>query len=139
MNRVWLAFLAFLLACSAESAVELEEPSGEPMTFESGLVFAHIREGSGPKPGPRDTVIVHYHGTFEDGSVFDSSVERGKPSQFPLDRVIACWTEGLQLMALGGKARLVCPGSIAYGAAGSPPKIPPDSTLYFDVELLDVM
>ena len=81
---------------------------------------------------------VHYHGTFPDGSVFDSSVERGQPARFPLNRVIKCWTEGLQLMKVGGKAQLVCPPDIAYGKRGAPPRIPPDTTLNFEVELLGI-
>jgi FKBP-type peptidyl-prolyl cis-trans isomerase FkpA len=125
---------ALAVACSGG------EPGGAggDTTTASGLVITHLVEGSGPSPGPRDTVRVHYHGTFEDGSVFDSSVERGQPARFPLDRVIPCWTEGLQLMKVGGKARLVCPPEIAYGAAGAPPRIPPNATLVFEVELLDV-
>jgi FKBP-type peptidyl-prolyl cis-trans isomerase FkpA len=83
-------------------------------------------------------VRVHYHGTFPNGKVFDSSVERGKPASFPLNRVIPCWTEGLQQMQVGGKAKLVCPPSIAYGARGAPPRIPPNATLYFEVELLAI-
>ena len=94
--------------------------------------------GTGPAPGPTSRVQVHYHGTFPDGRVFDSSVDRGQPSTFPVNRVIKCWTEGLQLMRVGGKATLVCPAAIAYGERGRPPKIPANSTLHFDVELLSV-
>jgi FKBP-type peptidyl-prolyl cis-trans isomerase FkpA len=142
MMRSWpllLLCLLWLLACSAERPAEIEEPIGEPMALESGLVVTQLREGSGPSPVRSSTVIVHYHGTLADGSVFDSSVERGKPAQFPLTRVIPCWTEGLQQMKLGGKARLLCPPAIAYGALGKPPKIPSNATLYFDVELLDIL
>ena len=95
-------------------------------------------EGSGPSPTATDVVRVHYHGTFPDGQVFDSSVERGEPARFPLNRVIACWTEGVQLMKVGGKAKLVCPPEIAYGARGAPPRIPPNATLHFEVELLAI-
>ena len=95
-------------------------------------------EGSGAQPRATDVVSVHYHGTLEDGSVFDSSVDRGQPAAFPLNRVIPCWTEGVQLIKVGGKARLVCPAEIAYGARGSPPTIPPDATLVFEVELLEI-
>jgi FKBP-type peptidyl-prolyl cis-trans isomerase FkpA len=94
--------------------------------------------GSGASPQASDTVVVHYHGTFPDGSVFDSSVERGEPARFPLNRVIPCWTQGLQLMKVGGKAKLVCPPQIAYGARGAPPRIPPNATLLFEVELLEI-
>jgi FKBP-type peptidyl-prolyl cis-trans isomerase FkpA/FKBP-type peptidyl-prolyl cis-trans isomerase FklB len=84
-------------------------------------------------------VKVHYHGTLRDGSVFDSSRERGVPAQFPLDRVIPCWTEGLQRMKVGGRSKLVCPASIAYGDRGAPPRIAPGAALAFEVELLDVI
>jgi FKBP-type peptidyl-prolyl cis-trans isomerase FkpA len=107
------------------------------ITTGSGLVITHIAEGKGAKPEPNDVVEVHYHGTFLDGKVFDSSVERGMPARFPLDRVIACWTEGVGMMRIGGKAKLVCPPEIAYGAQGGGP-IPPDTTLVFEVELLDI-
>jgi len=104
----------------------------------SGLEITTLRKGTGASPKATDRVEVHYHGTFENGKVFDSSVERGKPATFPLNRVIRCWTEGLQLMKVGGKARLVCPPKIAYGVRGKPPRIPPNSTLTFEVELLDI-
>ena len=104
----------------------------------SGLEITHVVTGTGPSPTARDTVLVHYHGTFADGGVFDSSVERGQPARFPLNRVIPCWTEGLQLMKVGGKAKLVCPPQIAYGAQGAPPRIPPNATLLFEVELLEI-
>ena len=94
--------------------------------------------GTGPSPTARDTVLVHYHGTFADGGVFDSSVERGQPARFPLNRVIPCWTQGVQQMKVGGKAKLVCPPDLAYGAAGAPPTIPPNATLVFEVELLAI-
>jgi FKBP-type peptidyl-prolyl cis-trans isomerase FkpA len=107
-------------------------------TTASGLVITHLVEGKGMQPGPTDMVQVHYHGTFPDGKVFDSSVERGEPAQFPLNRVIPCWTEGVGMMKVGGKAKLVCPPEIAYGAAGAPPTIPPNATLVFEVELLGI-
>jgi len=94
--------------------------------------------GDGASPAATDTVEVHYHGTFADGRVFDSSVQRGQPARFPLNRVIKCWTEGLQLMKVGEKALLICPPDIAYGARGRPPKIPRNSTLHFEVELLAI-
>lgn len=105
----------------------------------SGLVYRTLQPGSGASPGPRDVVRVHYHGTLPDGKVFDSSVQRGQPAQFPLDGVIPCWTEGVQRMKLGEKAKLVCPSEIAYGDRGTPDgSIPPGSTLVFEVELLDI-
>ena len=94
-------------------------------------------EAQGPKPTAEDTVEVHYTGTLVDGTVFDSSVDRGEPSEFPLQRVIPCWTEALQKMKKGGKSRLVCPPDIAYGDRGAPGRIPPGSALVFEVELVD--
>jgi FKBP-type peptidyl-prolyl cis-trans isomerase FkpA len=108
------------------------------VTTKSGLQITTLREGTGKSPTRRDRVSVHYHGTFENGEVFDSSVDRGKPAVFPLNRVIKCWTEGLQLMKVGGKAKLVCPPKIAYGKRGSPPAIPPNATLTFEVEILAI-
>jgi len=108
-----------------------------PATTASGLVYTEVVTGSGASPGATDTVVVHYHGTFPDGKVFDSSIQRGQPARFPLNRVIPCWTEGLQKMRVGGKAKLVCPPEIAYGARGGGP-IPPNATLHFDVELIDI-
>jgi len=105
----------------------------------SGLVFIEKEAGSGPRAQKTDTVRVHYHGTLRDGTVFDSSVQRGTPAEFPLDRVIPCWTEALQRMSVGGKAEVICPSSIAYGDRGAPPKIPPGAALHFDVELLAIV
>ena len=105
----------------------------------SGLVMRTLTAGSGPSPKATDKVKVHYHGTLTDGSVFDSSVQRGQPATFPLDGVIKCWTEGLQLMKAGGKSRLVCPADLAYGDRGAPPRIKPGATLVFEVELLEIV
>lgn len=104
----------------------------------SGLVFLSQRDGTGPSPGPTDTVKVNYRGTFPDGREFDSSYKRGEPIEFPLDRVIKCWTEGVQLMKVGGKAKLTCPAAIAYGERGAGGVVPPNATLLFEVELLGV-
>jgi FKBP-type peptidyl-prolyl cis-trans isomerase FkpA len=105
----------------------------------SGLVIVPIKPGTGPSPKATDKVKVHYHGTLADGSVFDSSVQRGEPATFPLNGVIPCWTEGLQLMKVGGKSRLVCPAALAYGDRGAPPRIKPGATLTFEVELLEIV
>jgi FKBP-type peptidyl-prolyl cis-trans isomerase FkpA/FKBP-type peptidyl-prolyl cis-trans isomerase FklB len=105
----------------------------------SGVVVTMLRPGSGASPKPSDTVKVHYHGTLTDGTVFDSSLQRGEPATFPLNQVIRCWTEGLQQMKVGGKARLVCPSDTAYGDRGAPPRIKPGATLVFEVELLDIV
>ena len=105
----------------------------------SGAIVKTLKEGTGASPTAADTVKVHYHGTLTDGTVFDSSVKRGEPATFPLGGVIKCWTEGVQQMKVGGKSRLTCPASVAYGDRGAPPVIKPGATLVFDVELLDVV
>lgn len=103
----------------------------------SGLHYEIVQAGTGPAPKPTETVRVHYTGTLLDGSVFDSSVQRGEPAEFPLDQVIAGWTEGIQKMNKGGKIKLYVPPQLAYGDDGRP-GIPPGSTLIFEVELLDI-
>ena len=105
---------------------------------ESGLQYEVITAGKGDTPAATDTVEVHYHGTLIDGTVFDSSVERGTPAKFPVNRVISGWTEALQLMKVGDKWRLHIPAELAYGAQSPSPKIPANSALVFEVELLDV-
>jgi FKBP-type peptidyl-prolyl cis-trans isomerase FkpA/FKBP-type peptidyl-prolyl cis-trans isomerase FklB len=121
------AFLAE--AAAAEGAVRTD----------SGMVMVVLSPGEGPSPGPTDRVKVHYHGTLSDGTVFDSSVARGEPAVFPLNRVIPCWTEALQRMKAGGKSRITCPPDIAYGDQGAPPLIKPGAALAFDVELIEVL
>lgn len=105
---------------------------------ESGLIYLEVAPGTGEQPKATDKVKVHYTGTLTDGTVFDSSVQRGQPATFPLNGVVKCWTEGVQMMKVGGKAKLVCPSDLAYGDRGSPPKIKPGSTLVFEVELLGI-
>lgn len=105
----------------------------------SGIVITTIKAGEGDSPKATDTVKVHYTGTLIDGTVFDSSVERKEPATFQLNRVIPCWTEGVQLMKVGGKSKLVCPAALAYADRGAPPKIKPGATLVFDVELLEIV
>jgi FKBP-type peptidyl-prolyl cis-trans isomerase FkpA len=116
---------------------QAEKEKGTQKTA-SGLIYVSEKEGTGAQPKETDTVKVHYTGTLTDGKVFDSSVKRGQPAEFPLSQVIKCWTEGLQKMKVGGKAKLVCPSSIAYGDEGRPPQIPGGATLVFEVELLEV-
>jgi FKBP-type peptidyl-prolyl cis-trans isomerase len=108
-------------------------------TTASGLKYQVLKHGTGTvSPKPTDKVKVHYHGTLLDGTVFDSSVERGEPASFPLNAVIPGWTEGLQLMKVGDKFKFVIPPNLAYGPASPSPKIPPNSTLVFEVELLAI-
>jgi FKBP-type peptidyl-prolyl cis-trans isomerase FkpA len=123
-------------AASAEFAARIAAEPGA-QTSVSGLVFVSITEGTGETPDALDTVTVHYHGTFADGTVFDSSVDRGTPATFPLSGVIACWTEGVQKIRVGGKARLLCPSDIAYGDDGRS-GIPGGAALLFEVELLGI-
>ena len=105
----------------------------------SGAVVTTLKPGTGPSPAVTDKVKVHYQGTLTDGTVFDSSIQRGEPITFPLNGVIKCWTEGVQQMKVGGKSRLVCPADTAYGDRGAPPKIKPGATLVFEVELLEIV
>lgn len=107
-------------------------------TTESGLQYEVLTAAEGDKPAAADTVKVHYHGTLIDGTVFDSSVDRGSPIDFPLNGVIKGWTEGVQLMSVGSKFKFTIPSDLAYGERGSPPKIGPGATLVFEVELLEV-
>jgi FKBP-type peptidyl-prolyl cis-trans isomerase len=124
---------------AGEAALAQAAAAPGAVKTESGLVYLDLKAGAGPSPKASDRVKVHYHGTLRDGSVFDSSVQRGEPTTLPLDGVIPCWTEGLQRMKVGGKAKLVCPGSLAYGEKGSPPKIRPGAVLTFEVELLEIV
>jgi FKBP-type peptidyl-prolyl cis-trans isomerase FkpA len=103
----------------------------------SGIVMRTITPGNGPSPTTDDVVKVHYEGKLVDGTVFDSSIKRGEPAEFPLKGVVPCWTEALQKMKKGEKTQIVCPSSAAYGDRGAPPQIPPGATLSFEVELLD--
>lgn len=134
-----LALVATTLPALAQDAA-LAKAAAEAgaMRTASGLVYRAIKEGKGASPAATDTVEVNYRGTFPDGKEFDSSYGRGKPASFPLNRVIPCWTEGLQLMKVGGKAKLTCPASIAYGERGAGNVIPPNATLHFEVELLGI-
>ena len=104
----------------------------------SGLIFTSLKAGTGAQPKPTDTVKVHYRGTLTNGTEFDSSYSRNEPTEFPLNGVIPCWTEGVAKMKVGGKAKLVCPSDIAYGDRGAPPKIGPGAVLVFEIELLEV-
>jgi FKBP-type peptidyl-prolyl cis-trans isomerase FkpA len=124
----------------AASNAYLAKAASEPgaTKTESGLIYMDIQPGTGPSPGASDSVKVNYRGTLIDGTEFDSSYKRNQPAQFPLSGVIRCWTEGVQKMKVGGKARLVCPSDIAYGDNGHPPAIPGGATLVFEIELLEI-
>jgi FKBP-type peptidyl-prolyl cis-trans isomerase FkpA len=134
-----VATLALPMAhAQADAAASAAKEAGAVVT-PSGLVYRSLKDGKGASPGATDTVKVHYRGTFPDGKEFDSSYKRGQPIEFPLNGVIKCWTEGVQKMKIGGKAKLTCPASIAYGERGAGGGvIPPNATLQFEVELLDI-
>lgn len=122
-------------------AFSYQTSAAEPKEIKtsSGIAITTLKEGAGANPKGSDTVKVHYRGVLSNGKEFDSSYGRGQPATFPLNRVIPCWTEGVQTMKIGGKAKLVCPPNLAYGSRGVPGTIPPDSTLTFEVELLEVV
>ncbi len=133
--------LASLLLCASSLAlvaVSVQAASPASETLPSGVIVQTLTKGTGPSPKASDTVKVHYRGTLTDGKEFDSSYKRGQPISFPLNRVIPCWTEGVQKMQVGGKAKLTCPAATAYGERGVPGMIPPNSTLNFEVELLGI-
>ncbi|HWI15729.1 MAG TPA: FKBP-type peptidyl-prolyl cis-trans isomerase [Burkholderiales bacterium] len=133
-----LALAAADASAQSDVAAKAAKEPGAVVT-KSGLVYRATQEGSGESPSASDTVRVHYRGTFPDGREFDSSYKRGQPAEFPLNRVIPCWTEGVQRMKTGGKAKLTCPPGIAYGQRGAGGVIPPNATLVFDIELLEIM
>jgi len=142
------AFAQARVAAAAQSASGPEKEKGKAFAEQvakeqgavrtpTGLVFQSLSAGKGATPTVSDAVKVHYRGSLIDGTEFDSSIKRGAPVEFALTNVIPCWTEGLQLMKVGGKAKLVCPAEIAYGDRGTG-NIPPGATLIFEVELLDI-
>mgnify|MGYP001431521475 CR=1 FL=1 len=135
MQKFAITSLAILITLSLPAAAA--EPREEKTA--SGIVITTLNEGTGASPKSSENVKVHYRGVLENGKEFDSSYSRGQPATFPLNRVIPCWTEGVQTMKTGGKAKLVCPPALAYGSRGVPGTIPPDSTLVFEVELLEIV
>jgi FKBP-type peptidyl-prolyl cis-trans isomerase FkpA/FKBP-type peptidyl-prolyl cis-trans isomerase FklB len=139
LQRTRLAAIAETEKKAGEAFLNKAAAAQEATRTESGLVITTLTPGTGASPTAEDTVKVHYHGTLIDGTVFDSSLQRGQPATFRLNGVIKCWTEGVQRMQVGGKSRLVCPPHIAYGERGSPPRIKPGATLVFEVELLDIV
>ena len=129
-------FMSYAWAQNDFAQAAAKEP-GAKVTA-SGLVFRSLQDGQGTSPTATDKVKVHYRGTFPDGKEFDSSYKRNQAIEFPLNGVIPCWTEGVQLMKIGGKAKLTCPPNIAYGARGAGGVIPPNATLQFEVELIAI-
>ena len=130
-QSVLALFATCALATSALAAAPAE-------TLPSGVKVVHTTDGTGANPKATDTVKVHYKGTLADGKEFDSSYKRGTPASFPLNRVVPCWTEGMQKIKVGGKATLTCPPATAYGDRGAGAAVPPNATLTFEVELLAI-
>ncbi len=139
---VTLALSALLASASpawaADAVTQAAAKEAGAVVTPSGLVYRSLKDGTGASPKATDTVKVHYRGTFPDGREFDSSYKRNEAIEFPLSGVIACWTEGVQRMKVGGKAKLTCPAAIAYGARGAGSAIPPNATILFEVELLAI-
>ncbi len=158
-SRAWRPSLALAVCGAAVLLAQAQTPAQTPVPVQakpsafaqraakepgavvtaSGLVFRELRAGDGAQPLPTDLVRVHYRGTLAGGKEFDSSYKRGQIAAFTLDSVIPCWTEGVQRMRVGAKAVLTCPPEIAYGASGSPPAVPANATLRFEVELFGIM
>jgi len=123
---------------AADATLEAAAKESGAVVTPSGLVYRSLKDGSGASPLASDVVKVNYRGTFPDGREFDSSYKRNQAIEFPLGNVIPCWTEGVQRMKVGGKAKLTCPANIAYGTRGAGGVIPPNATLLFEVELLAI-
>jgi len=138
LASIAIAVIALPAGAQSDFAAKAAKQPGAQVT-PSGLVFRSLKEGSGPTPQADDKVRVHYRGTFADGKEFDSSYSRGKPAEFPLNRVIKCWTEGVQRIKVGGKAVLTCPPEIAYGERGAGGVISANATLQFEVELIAIV
>jgi FKBP-type peptidyl-prolyl cis-trans isomerase FkpA len=138
MYRLFFATIICLLATTSFAAESATTEVNETVTTKSGLQYTSLREGSGATPKPTDTASVNYRGTLLNGREFDSSYKSGRPAEFQLNNVIKCWTEGLQMMKVGGKAKLSCPSNLAYGEEGIAGSIPRNAPLKFEVELLDI-
>jgi FKBP-type peptidyl-prolyl cis-trans isomerase len=147
--ETWRAKIDVLLGVKREAMAAVEKDAGDAFVAEaakaagavktaSGAIYLETLAGSGAQPAVTDTVKLHYHGTLRDGTVFDSSVVRGQPASFSLNRVIPCWTEAVQKMRVGGKAKIVCPPDIAYGDRGAGALIRPGAVLTFEVELISI-
>ena len=137
-NTTFALALSIASLLSSEASAQGAASAPESGALATGLTIRVVRQGRGANPTAADTVKVHYRGTLLDGTEFDSSYARNAPATFPLDRVIKCWTEGVQRMKVGGKAELVCPPGLAYGDRGAGGLIPPNATLRFEIELLEI-
>ena len=122
----------------ADQFMEANAARDEVTTTESGLQYEVLEAGTGAKPTAQSTVVTHYHGTLVDGTVFDSSVERGDPAEFGVTQVIPAWTEALLMMSVGDKWRIACPPVLAYGEQGAGDSIPPNTALVFEIHLIDI-
>jgi FKBP-type peptidyl-prolyl cis-trans isomerase FkpA len=139
MRRLFISTVICLFAAVSFAAEPANTEVKETITTKSGLQYTSLREGTGATPGPADTVRVNYRGTLLNGREFDSSYKSGRPAEFKLNNVIKCWTEGLQMMKVGGKAKLVCPSNLAYGEEGIMGSVPRYAPLNFEVELLKII
>lgn len=142
MKRLIIAALVLILTvpafAAANEAIDKAAKEKGAVKTSTGLVYKSIKDGNGKSPTAANTVEVNYRGTLTNGKEFDSSYKRNQSISFPLTRVIPCWTEGVQMMKVGGKAKLVCPPELAYGASGAGAAVPPNATLIFEVELLAI-
>ena len=142
MKRCIIAAIAVILSvpafAAANDAIDKAAKEKGAVKTPSGMVYTSIKDGKGQSPSAANTVEVNYRGTLTNGKEFDSSYKRHQSISFPLSRVIPCWTEGVQMMKVGGKAKLVCPPELAYGARGAGSDVPPNATLIFEVELLGI-
>ncbi|HTP66195.1 MAG TPA: FKBP-type peptidyl-prolyl cis-trans isomerase [Geobacteraceae bacterium] len=138
MLRLVIATIICLMAATSFAAEPGNPEGSDTITTSSGLKYTCLKEGTGATPKPTDTVSVNYRGTLPNGREFDSSYKIGRPVELQLGNVIKCWTEAMQMMKVGGKARLVCPSNIAYGDEGIVGSIPRYATLIFEVELISI-
>lgn len=142
MKRLIIAAIATIVAvpafATANDAIDKAAKEKGAVKTSSGMVYRSIKDGKGKSPSAADTVEVNYRGTLTNGKEFDSSYKRHQSISFPLSQVIPCWTEGVQKMKVGGKAKLVCPPELAYGSRGAGSDVPPNATLIFEVELLNI-
>ena len=142
MKRLVIAVVATMIAVPAfaapNDAIDKAAKEKGAVKTASGMVYVSLKDGKGKSPTATSTVEVNYRGTLTNGKEFDSSYKRNQSVSFPLSRVIPCWTEGVQKMNVGGKAKLVCPPELAYGSRGAGSDVPPNATLIFEVELLNI-